>query len=98
VLGIIIYIGLFTWGMSADRFTAKHTLGILAVFVVQCAVSYGLFGAELIRTGAMSIGGFMAALGIDLAIDIGVFFAGYGVGRYRRGKTQKADDVIDTFS
>jgi hypothetical protein len=98
MLAIIIYIGLFMWGMNSERLTLKHALGLAAIFVVQAGVGYAMFGADMVRTGAMSVTGWLMVSGLDLLIDIGVFMAGYAVGRYRRGKTQKVEDVTDTFS
>jgi hypothetical protein len=97
MLAIIIYIGLFVWGMNSERLSWRHAAVIGAVFVAQTGMFYAVAGGELLRTGAMSLMEVLAIVGLEGLIDVAVFFAGYGVGRYRR-RRHTPDDVADTFS
>ena len=97
MLAIIIYVGLFAWGMNSDRLTLKHGVVIGTIIALQIGVSYYSIGMSALRTGVMSLGEIIFVALIDAAITSGLFFLGYFIAGYRRRRTA-ADDVADTFS
>lgn len=97
MLAIIIYVGLFVWGMNSERLSWRHAAVIGAVILTQAGMFYAVAGGAMLRTGALSPLDGLAIVGLEGLIDLTAFFAGYGVGRYRRRRTTP-DDVADTFS
>jgi hypothetical protein len=96
MLAIIIYIGLFVWGMNSERLGIRHALTILAIVAVQTTAAWLLFRG-LDGSGWPPVEFFYGAL-LELALQTVLLLIGYGVGRYRRARSAPVEDVVDTFS
>lgn len=99
MLAIVIYIGLFVWGMQTERLGWKPFAAMLGIAAVQAGMGFLILGGtDALRTGAISGITPLILFGSELAIDAIVFFIGYGVGKFRRRGQASHDDVTDTFS
>ncbi|WP_447931404.1 hypothetical protein [Sphingopyxis fribergensis] len=92
MLGIVIYIGLFVWGMQTDRITVKILAILLAIGVGTGWLGAAVMGGELATTGGM-----IFVILFETLVKFAIFFAGFGVGRFR-ARGSKIDDIRDTFS
>lgn len=99
MLGIIIYIGLFVWGMQTERLGWKPFATLLGIAIVQAGIGFLMLGGtDGLRDGTIAFITPLFLFGFELAIDAIVFFIGYGVGKFRRRGQVSHDDVTDTFS
>jgi hypothetical protein len=98
MIAIAIYVGLFVWGMTVARLRWWHPLALIGIAIIwTVGVFYLIGGFEMLQRGATSGLQLAQAILLELLLDCVVFFAGYGVGRWRR-RGQVAEDVADTFS
>lgn len=99
MLAIIIYIGLFVWGMKTERLGWKPLATIIGIAVIQATVGFLILGGtDALRAGGISGITLPILLASELAIDVVVFFIGFGVGKFRRRGEASHDDVTETFS
>lgn len=95
MLAIAVYIGLFAWGMQAEKLNWKHFAVIFAIAAAMALLGFWTLGGF---DGANPVYALPLVFLAELVIDGLAFFAGYGIGRFRRRGQAAQDDVGDTFS
>ena len=92
MLEIAALIGLFSWGLNSDRLSWKHA-GI--ILLLSCL--FGGLGGLIAGGGEVSVGVAMIfTIAVHLVLETTVFFAGFGIGRYRARKAG-ISNIEDTF-
>lgn len=92
MLEIAALIGLFSWGINSDRLTFKHAGVILLLSCLFGGLGGLIAGRDDVAVGVVMI----FTIGFELILETIVFFAGFGIGRYRARKAG-ISNIEDTF-